>query len=101
MISSTPFDDLTHVWCERSFADDDHHPSPTSPSGDYVYYDPWSCRKIDEHSTKSRESATRCITGAFRPVGRILRILRTVFVVMRVATLCRHISTTNVAELGV
>lgn len=56
VIESKRFDHLPHACRKQTFRDDEHHPGRASPGRYFVYYDAWSCRRIDEHSAKSHVS---------------------------------------------
>lgn len=62
------FETMLTSWQQPSFQAYEHHPCRTGDGVDWVYFDPFLRRKIDDASAKSRVAAVRgipddCLNG--------------------------------------
>lgn len=59
IIESTRFEQLPSSWRGRTSQTVDHHLGRTGAGSDFLYYDTWKLRNIDEMAARSRVSASR------------------------------------------
>lgn len=61
VMKSPKFEEFPNAWREQITRSADYHTDWIGPGGDFLYYDPWLCRKIDAQRTKSRAAVTRVV----------------------------------------